>query len=260
MGPLRLALQYLLSFIFTVQMYLALAVVSLGFLPWALVHRQGAVVACRVYATWVRWSASWLIGLKTEIRGTPPQGTVLVAAKHQSFFDILILFSVLPKPRFVMKRELIYVPLLGQYALRIGCIPVRRSAKGAALKQMMREVREGMSGGGQLTIYAQGTRTAPGAQEPYKIGVGAIYRDTGYDCVPVGTNVGVFWPRRGLLRMPGTAVVEFLPVIPAGLKMGDFMRQLEATIETNSNALMQEAGFVLPIAPEGERHGLDHRP
>lgn len=243
MGPLRLALQYLLSLIFNIQMYLAMVLIGIVFFPWALVSKKGARAACLLFSRWVRLSAQALVGLKVEIRGEVPTDTVLIAAKHQSFFDILILFSVLPHPRFVMKRELIYVPVLGQYALRIGCIPVDRSAKGAAVKQMLRDVEAGMSTGGQLTIYAQGTRTAPGAKLPYKIGVGAIYRATGYDCVPVGTNVGVFWPRSGVLRKPGTAVIEFLPRIPAGLKVGAFMEAVEAAVETNSDALMLEAGF-----------------
>ena len=260
MGPLRLALQYLLSVIFNIQMYVALFVVGLLFFPWALVSKSGGRSACLYYARWVRFSARWIVGLKVEVRGTPPSDTVLVASKHQSFFDILILFTELPRPRFVMKRELIFVPVLGQYALRIGCIPVRRSAGGAAVKKMLRDVQSGMANGGQLTIYAQGTRTAPGAKLPYKIGVGAIYRATGYECVPVGTNVGVFWPRHGILRKPGTVVIEFLPRIPAGLKIGTFMEELEAVIETNSDALMLEAGFSLPPPPESEMDGLDHRP
>lgn len=246
MRLLRDALQYLLSLIFIVQMYVMLAVVAIVFLPWMIVSRSGAFAAAHCFSWWVRFSARWIVGMKTEIRGVPPTGTVLVAAKHQSFLDILMIFSAVPRARFVMKRELIFTPILGQYALRMGCIPVNRSKKGAAMKQMLAEVREGMSEGGQLTIYAQGTRVAPGEPAPYKIGVGAIYRNTGYDCVPVATNVGCFWGRHSLMRRRGTAVVEFLPTIPAGMRMSDFMAELEAVIEAKSDALMIEAGYHPP--------------
>lgn len=259
MGGLRLALQYLRSIIFNLQMYVMLLIVGVVFFPWALASRAGARAAALLYCRWVRFTARWIIGLKTEIRGTPPTGTVLVAAKHQSFFDIILLYAAMPKPRFVMKRELIWAPVLGQYALRMGCIPVRRSAKGAAVKQMLKEVVAGMAEGGQLTIYAQGTRTAPGQKAPYKIGVGAIYKTTGYDCVPVATNVGVFWPRGGLLRKPGTAVIEFLPAIPGGLPLAEVMRRIEAEVETASDALMTEAGFVLPTPSLEGENDLDHR-
>ena len=243
MGPLRLALQYVLSLIFIVQMYLAMAVMAVIFLPWALISPSGAFAACHSYCVWVRWTARWLIGLKSEIRGTPPKDVVLVAAKHQSFFDILLIFGAMPRPRFIMKRELIWTPILGQYALRLGCIAVDRGKRGAAIKKMIAAVASGKDKGGQLAIYAQGTRVAPGVKAPYKIGIGALYKELGQDCVPVATNVGVFWPRHGILRKPGVAVVDFLPRIPAGKPLPEFMKELETAVETRSDELMAEAGF-----------------
>lgn len=243
MGPMRLALQYVMSAIFIVQMYLMMAVMAVVFLPWALISPAGAFAACHSYCRWVRFTARWLIGLRTEIRGVPPRDVVLVAAKHQSFLDILLIFSAMPRPRFIMKRELIWTPILGQYALRLGCIPVNRGKRGAAIKQMIADVASGKDKGGQLAIYAQGTRVAPGVKAPYKIGIGALYKELGQDCVPVATNVGVFWPRHGILRKPGVAVVDFLPRIPAGKPLAEFMAELEAAIETRSDDLLAEAGF-----------------
>lgn len=241
MGPLRLALQYLLSVIFIVQMYLAMAVLALVFLPWMIVSPAGAFAACHAYCRWIRISAHWIVGLKTEVRGTPPTDPVIVAAKHQSFLDILLIFGAMPRPRFIMKRELIWMPILGQYALRLGCIPVNRGKRGAAIKKMVADVASGRDKGGQLVIYAQGTRVAPGEKKPYKIGIGALYKELGQDCVPVATNVGVFWPRHGILRKPGVAVVDFLPRIPAGLPLQEFMTELETVVEDRSDALLLEA-------------------
>ena len=90
-------------------------------------------------------------------------------------------------------------------------------------------------------IYSQGTRIAPGVKAPYKIGTGVLYTQLGQDCVPAATNVGVFWPRKGILRKPGTAVVEFLPRIPAGLETGEFMTRLEDEVERASDRLLDEA-------------------
>ena len=97
--------------------------------------------------------------------------------------------------------------------------------------------------GGFSIIYPQGTRVAPGAHLPYKVGTGLLYAQLGQPCTPVATNVGLFWPKRGILRKPGVAVVEFLPPIAPGLRVQPFMDQLEEAIETNSNRLMAEAGF-----------------
>ncbi len=236
-----IALRWLLSLVFIVQMYLAMVVMAVAFAPWALFSRSGAFAAAHTYCRWVRFTARVLCGLRSEVRGTPPQDEVVVAAKHQSFFDIIIIFSALPRAKFIMKRELIYAPFLGQYALRLGCIPVNRGKRGAAIAKMKADVAKGSAFPGQLIIYPQGTRVAPGATKPYKVGTGLIYEQLGQPCVPVATNVGIFWPRRQILRKPGLAVVEFLPVIEPGLPVPDFMTRLESDIETASNRLMDEA-------------------
>lgn len=237
------ALQWVRSLLFNTQMYLAMLVIALAYAPWALMSRKGALAGCHAYCVWVRWTARWMIGLRTEIRGTPPDDEVIIAAKHQSFLDIMLIFAAVPAGKFIMKKELVWAPLLGQYALRIGCIPVDRGKRGAAIRKMVADVKAGRSAPGQLIIFPQGTRVAPGVKAPYKIGTAALYQDSGQDCVPVATNVGVFWGRRGILRQPGLAVVEFLPRIPAGQPTETFMTQLEGVIETGSDALMAEAGF-----------------
>ncbi|AWD21912.1 lysophospholipid acyltransferase family protein [Fuscovulum blasticum] len=238
-----IAIRWVLSLIFIVQMYLAMAVLALVYAPWALVSRNGAFAAAHAYCRWVRFTVRLLCGLRTEVRGTPPTDEVVIAAKHQSFLDIIMIYSAVPRGKFIMKRELMWAPFLGQYARRMGCVPVNRGKRGAAIATMKAQVAAGAADPGQLIIYPQGTRVAPGAVRPYKVGTGLIYEQLGQPCVPVAANVGVFWPRRGILRKPGLAVVEFLPPIAPGLPLPDFMRQLEDVIETNSNRLMAEAGF-----------------
>lgn len=237
------AVQWLRSLIFNVQMYLAMALLALFFTPLALISRVWAFHGVHTYCRYVRWSAGWMIGLRSEIRGPVPVDEVLVASKHQSFFDIILLVSVLPRPKFIMKQELRWAPILGWFALRIGCIPVDRGKRGAAITKMIEDVARGQALPGQLIIYPQGTRVAPGAQRAYKVGTAVLYDQLGQDCVPVATNVGVFWPRQGIYRKPGLAVVEFLPRIPRGMDNAGFMVELEEVVEGASNRLMAEAGF-----------------
>ncbi|MBN8632259.1 MAG: 1-acyl-sn-glycerol-3-phosphate acyltransferase [Rhodobacterales bacterium] len=239
MTPIR----WLLSLIFILQMYLAMAVIAVVFAPWALVSRRGARVACKTFCRWVIFSLHILTGLKSEVRGTPPTGECIIAAKHQSFLDIILIFNAVPAGKFIMKRELMYAPFLGQYALRIGCVPVDRGKRGAAIAKMKADVAKGTAEPGQLIIYPQGTRVAPGDVRPYKVGTGLLYEQLAQPCVPVAANVGVFWPKRGILRKPGLAVVEFLPTILPGEPIPAFMSRLETEIETHSNRLMAEAGF-----------------
>ncbi|MCR8548057.1 1-acyl-sn-glycerol-3-phosphate acyltransferase [Salipiger sp. P9] len=235
------AVQWLRSLIFVGQMYGAMAVLGILFFPWAMVSRRGARLACLLWCRWARWTAHWMVGLKSEIRGTPPEGEVLIAAKHQSFFDIIMIFSAVPAGKFIMKRELLWAPVLGQYALRIGCVPVDRGKRGAAIAKMLQDVDRGTAEPGQLIIYPQGTRVAPGVHKPYKVGAALLYEQTGQPCVPAATNVGAFWPRTGIYRKPGLAVVEFLPVIAPGLPKDAFLKQLAEEVETASDALYAEA-------------------
>ena len=248
-GPVQLAR----SLLFNAQMYVAMAVMSLWYVPQTIVRRQRGWAAVRAYCRYVRWSASWMIGLRTEVRGPVPTGEVLIGAKHQSFLDIIMIVSAVPRPKFVMKHELRYAPILGWFALRIGCVPVRRGRRAEAMRRMVADVRGNAALAGQLVIYPQGTRVAPGAHRPYKVGTYVLYAETGQACVPAACNVGLFWPKRGVARRPGLAVVEFGAPIAAGLGQAEFMARLEREVEGGSDRLMAEAGFVPGAGAEGSR-------
>lgn len=238
-------LQWIRSLIFNLLMYVIMVVYAILFLPWTIVSPYGAVRACHAYCATIQWLAGWLIGLKCEVRGLPPTGEVLVAAKHQSFLDIVMIFDAIPHGKFIMKAILLYAPIFGQYVYRLGCIPVNRGKRGQAIEKMLADVAHGSALPGQVVIYPQGTRVAPGVEKPYKVGSAALYEQMGQPCVPVATNCGLFWPRRGIYRKPGVAVVEFLEPIPPGLPREEFLAKLEAVIEPASNRLMEEAGFKL---------------
>ena len=236
-------MRWILSALFVFQMYLAMLVLGIVFFIPALFSPRAARMACKSFCAWVRLTARVMVGLRSEVRGPVPDGEVLIAAKHQSFLDIILIFQALPSARFIMKRELLFTPIIGQYAWRIGCIPVNRGKRGAAIARMLSDVETRKADPGQLVIYPQGTRIAPGVKAPYKVGTAALYQQMQQDCVPVATNVGVFWPRTGIYRKPGLAVVEFLPPIPQGLGKEAFLDRLETEVERESNRLMREAGF-----------------
>lgn len=252
---MRHAIQWVMSLLFIIQMYVMMVLMAVGFLPLTLVSRKWVYRTIHMYCAWVRWTASWMVGLKSEIRGEVPQDEVIIAAKHQSFFDIILIASVIPRPKYIMKKQLRWAPIIGYYAMRINCVAVDRGKRGAAIKRMVAEVNSGRALPGQLVIFPQGTRVAAGAKKDYKIGTGVLYKETGQAVVPAATNVGVFWKRHGIMRYPGTAVVEFLPRIEPGLKIKDFMSEMEEVVETHSNALMEEAGLDLAT---GKRSFLEN--
>ncbi|MCY4207193.1 MAG: lysophospholipid acyltransferase family protein [Roseovarius sp.] len=231
------------SLVFVINIYIMMGIIGILFFPWAVFSRKGALAACKTWCGYTRWSLRWMTGLHTEVRGTPPVDEVLIAAKHQSFLDIILIFGSIPTGKFIMKRELMWAPVIGQYALRMGCVPIDRGKRSKAIRKMISDVAKERQKPGQLIIYPQGTRIPPGVKADYKVGTGILYGELGQDCVPVATNVGLFWPKKGILRKPGLAVVEFLPRIGKGLDREDFMRRLEDETESASNRLMLEAGF-----------------
>jgi 1-acyl-sn-glycerol-3-phosphate acyltransferase len=183
-----------------------------------------------------------MLGLRVEVRGEVPSGEVIVAAKHQSFLDILMIYNALPSAKFIMKDQLRWSPILGQYATKMQMVFVDRGKRGAAITKMLADVKAGQRDPGQLVIYPQGTRSPPGTKLPYKVGTAILYEQLNQPCYPVATNAGVFWPRRGLYRRPGVAVVDFLPPIKPGLPREVFVAELEKQIETASDALLEETG------------------
>ncbi|MRX49130.1 1-acyl-sn-glycerol-3-phosphate acyltransferase [Paracoccus sp. S-4012] len=250
-GPLG-PLTWLRTILFYIHIALATLVIGLWGLPRVLRDRRHAN---RVATVWLRYllrCARWHLGLTCEVRGRVPGGDCLVAAKHQSFWDILCLAHALPERAFIMKREVLRVPVMGAYARAIGSIPIDRSRGGEAMTRIGAEVRAAMArpeGLGQLIIYPEGTRTRPGERRRYKHGVASLAGATGLPVVPVAVNVGLFWSRKGFPIRSGRSVIEFLDPLPPELRGEAVTAALQARIEPASDRLMAEAGFVAPQRP-----------
>ncbi|MFD1794752.1 1-acyl-sn-glycerol-3-phosphate acyltransferase [Paracoccus aurantiacus] len=232
--------------------HVGLATVVLGL--WGITQmRHGRKGANRVASVWIGYmlrAARWHMGVAVELRGNPPErGTdALIAAKHQSFLDILAIAFAAGRRSFVMKREVMRVPIMGWYAREVGSIPIDRARGRDAMGQIVGAVRERIAqpdGLGHLIVYPEGTRTRPGEHRPYKHGIGTIHLETGVPVWPVAVNCGMFWPKRGLPIAAGRAVIEFLPPMQAepGEGREEFIARLRELIEARSDALMAEAGF-----------------
>jgi len=192
---------------------------------------------------WVRGALLLLratVGLGHRVHGAEHRGAgpAIFAAKHQSAWDTLVFPLLLDKPAYVLKQELIRVPLFGAYLKQCGMIPVDRQGGGSALKQMLRAARAAVVQGRSILIYPEGTRTPPGERRPYQPGVAALYGDLGIPVVPVVLNSGLFWGRRAFHKRPGTITIEFLPPIAPGLPRREFMQELQNRMEGASERLV----------------------
>jgi 1-acyl-sn-glycerol-3-phosphate acyltransferase len=167
-----------------------------------------------------------------------PQGPAIIAAKHQSTWETLFLSRRLNRPAFILKKELLQIPLFGWFIRKVGMIAIDRSGKAAALKQMIRDSNDAFAAGRQIIIFPEGTRVAPGESKPYQPGIAALYGQLGVPVVPVALNSGLYWGRGAFTKKPGQILIEYLPPIAPGLDRKRFMAELEARLEPAARKLL----------------------
>ena len=227
---------FLRSLLFLLWFLAVTTILSLVFLPVLLLPRGATIWLARVWSRVTFFGLKLFAGIDWEIRGTPPTGPVLVAAKHMSMWDTLALYLALDAPGIVLKRELLRIPFYGWFLWKSAAIPIDRAAGASALRKMGAAARAVLADGRPILIFPEGTRKRPGAPPDYKPGVAGLYGMLEVPCVPVALNSGAYWT--GFTKRPGTIVLEFLPAIPPGLKRSEFMTALESRIETATAALL----------------------
>jgi 1-acyl-sn-glycerol-3-phosphate acyltransferase len=184
-----------------------------------------------------------ICGLSYEIRGTQhlSDGPMLVASKHQSACDSLILAHILNNPVVVMKRELERIPVFGSILLRLGHIAVDRSGDARSLAAFVHTARGRVERGRSIIMFPEGTRCAPFEVVEYRPGVGVLYRELGIPCIPVALNSGHYWPPRSWRRYPGRIVIEFLEPIAPGQRNDKFLELLRQRIDAATSQLVPRA-------------------
>jgi 1-acyl-sn-glycerol-3-phosphate acyltransferase len=194
------------------------------------------------------WLLRVVCGLRVQVTGREhlPDGPAVIAAKHQSAFDTIIWLALLRDPVYVLKRELLRIPVWGTIARKYGAIAVDRTGGASALKQMVRAATAAAAEGSQIIIFPEGTRTQPGQRVPYLPGVVALGVAVGRPIIPVATDSGVFWGRHGFAKRPGLLTVAVLPPLPAGLPRAALLTKMQDVIETESERLLPP-GYPLPV-------------
>lgn len=216
---------------------------SVLYIPAFLLPRKVFLNLIRFWLAGTQVLARIFVGIRWQVRGLEhlPDGPAIIAAKHQSAFDTFLFHKLLKSPVYVLKKELTYIPLLGQYMLKSGMVAIDRKAGGAAIKKMLTETDAALAEGAQVIIFPEGTRTAPGARLPYHPGVAALYtRFKDVPVIPVALNTGRLWGRDSFMKTPGLVTLEFLPAMPSGMDRKAFMVELENRIEAACERLYEE--------------------
>ena len=226
---------YLRSIVFTVIFILSVLVFSIIVVITGLFSRETRFKAARAWSTFNLRLLRLVCGLGYEVEGREniPAENCVVLTKHQSTFETIFGFQLFPITCWVLKRELMWIPLLGWALSVIESIPIDRKAHGSAVRQVVRIGKQRLAQGFWIFIFPEGTRMAPGTTRRYGISGALLARDAGRPIVPVAHNAGDYWPRRGLRKRPGTIrIVIGPPVDTAGKEPQEINLEVQDWIES----------------------------
>jgi len=222
---------WLRSVVFNLWFYGVTVVVAVMTLPVLLLHPRAARWVARVWARLVLGGLRPICGITVEVTGRenlPAHGAALIASQHQSAFDTIVWFLLVPEAAYVLKKELGTIPIYGALSRKMGMIAVDRSAGAAAIRTLVKDAHRAVAAGQQIVIFPEGTRAAPGAVLPLHPGVAALASRTGLPVIPVVTDSGRCWGRRAFRKNPGIIRVAIQPPLPAGTPRPALMARLAA--------------------------------
>lgn len=241
----KFALMLFRSVLFNILFLLSTAVQLVFWTPvYFIIPREDGWKVVKLWAWLTLWMQYLIVGTRFDFRGMqhiPKEGGFILACKHQSSWETYTVVPFLADPSYILKRELMFVPIFGWFAWKMKVISVNRGKKSEALKDMARTAKQQYDAGRQIVIYPEGTRKLAFDEPSYKYGITHMYTNVNARVLPAALNSGLFWPRRGWMLYKGTCVLEFMPVIEPGLEGKEFSEKLEKTIEDKTTALMQEA-------------------
>ena len=193
-------------------------------------ERLRSVVA--LWGNWHRWCLRSVLGIEIVREGELPEGPVLIAVKHESYFEAIDMPRLFRFPTVFAKRELFLIPGWGYSARVYGLIPVARDKGAKALREMIKTARQRVSEGRPLVIFPEGTRVEHGAKPALQSGFAGTYKLLGLPVVPIAVNSGPVYHR--LIKRPGTITYRIGETIPAGLKRADIEDREHAAINALS--------------------------
>ncbi|HME27601.1 MAG TPA: lysophospholipid acyltransferase family protein [Acetobacteraceae bacterium] len=229
MTLLRSALFNLFFFAATFVITLVLAT------PVRFVSPHRMLDVARLWARVMVWGLHVICGIRLCVTGLEHvgDGAALIASRHQSAFDTFVWLTLVPRCCYVLKRELLRIPLFGPLLPLTGMIAVDRGGGASALRGLMREGERAMREERQIVIFPEGTRAESGAMLPLQPGVAALAARTHLPVIPVVTDSGRCWGRRAFQKRPGTIHVRVLKPIPTGIGRNQLMQRLEAALRSS---------------------------
>ena len=222
------------SLLFNIFLYLGIVSVFLVALPTLILPAKFTLMFGKLLGHYVILIVRIFLNTKVEIKGIeniPENEKYFVASAHQSMFETFALQAILSYPVFILKKELLKIPLFGLYLKKIKSIEIVRDTTTKDNLNFFEKVASVVKAENRpLLIFPQGTRIKPDEIVAFKKGVGRIYETLNISCIPIALNSGSVWPKRGIIKYPGKITISLLEPIEPGLKRDEFIKIIENKI------------------------------
>jgi len=227
-------MQILRSLLFNLFLYFGIVGIFIIAIPSLLMPSKVTLFFGKFLGHYVVFVVRIFLNTKVEIRGIeniPKNEKYFIASAHQSMFETFALQSVFDYPVFILKKELLKIPLFGQYLKKIKSIAIVREVTTKDNLNFFDNVANIIKNEKRpLLIFPQGTRIKVGEKTPFKKGVGRIYEKLNIACIPVALNSGKVWPKKGIIKYPGKIIISILEPVQPGLNKDEFLKNLENSI------------------------------
>ncbi len=220
--------------IFKIFFYTGVISIFIIFLPALILPQKIVLVGGKILGYWIKFCLNFFLSVKVEVKGIeniPKNSNFFIASLHQSLFETFFLQAIFNYPVFILKKELLKIPIFGWHLKKIGSISIDRdkiSKENLGFYEKIISITNNTKR--PVIIFPQATRTQIDDKQPFKKGVSKIYEKLNFICVPIALNSGIVWPKSGKLNSNKTIIVSVLEHIPAGLDSDEFLKKLESVL------------------------------
>ncbi len=229
------------NFVFSIFFFSGIILISIIFLPSFFLPQKIVLFGGKLMGYWTGFCLKIFLSTKIVIKGENnivKDKNFFIAASHQSMFETFYLQTIFNSPVFILKNELLLIPIFGWYLKKIGSISIKRNKVTKDNLNFFSDILNITQNSKRpLIIFPQGTRVLPDERPPFKKGVSRIYEELKIHCQPVAINSGYVWPKKGLKQSQKTITITILKPIPPGLAKDEFLKTLEIEIYRELNSL-----------------------
>jgi len=229
------------NIVFSIFFFLGIIFISIIFLPSLLLPRAIVLLGGKLMGHWTSFCLKIFLSTKILVKGKENIITnkkFFIAASHQSMFETFFLQTIFNTPVFILKKELLLIPIFGWYLKKIGSISIKRNKVTKDNLGFFEEITNQIKNSDRpVIIFPQGTRVLPNERPPFKKGVARIYEELKITCQPIAINSGYVWPKNGTKQSKRTITVSILEPIEYGLNKEDFLKTIEKNIYEELNKI-----------------------